>query len=129
MTDSAKVEVRQLDNFLESSDDAIITKTLDGIITSWNPAAQRIFGYTQEEAVGTPMLKLFPPDRQCEEPQILAKVGRGEKIKHFETVRVTKDGQRIEVSVTISLKTKTEDLDPSITRSRVQHPHIIDGAK
>jgi PAS domain S-box-containing protein len=87
---------------VESSDDAIISKSLDGIITSWNPAAERIFGYTATEAVGRPMLMLFPPDRVQEEADILARIGRGECVDHFETVRIRKDGTRIDVAVTIS---------------------------
>ena len=87
---------------INSSDDAIIGKTLDGIITSWNPGAEKIFGYAAAEAIGQPMLMLFPPERMHEEPEILAKVGRGESVAHFETVRVRKDGRRIDVSVSVS---------------------------
>ena len=87
---------------VESSDDAIISKTLDGIITSWNPGAERIFGYGPAEAVGQPMLMLFPPERVKEEADILARVARGESVDHYETVRRRKDGKRIEVSVTVS---------------------------
>ena len=87
---------------IESSDDAIIGKTLNGIILTWNPAAQRLFGYSSEEAVGKPMVMLIPPERGTEEPAILARVASGERVAHFETVRVRKDGKRIDVSVTIS---------------------------
>jgi PAS domain S-box-containing protein len=87
---------------VESSDDAIISKTLDGIILSWNPAAERLFGYSPEEVVGQPMMLLIPPERRTEEPAILARVAGGERVAHFETVRIRKDGKRIEVSVTIS---------------------------
>ena len=87
---------------VESSDDAIISKTLDGIITSWNPAAEKIFGYTAAEAVGRPLLMLFPPDRVDEEADILARVARGEGVDHFETVRLRKGGAPIDVSVSIS---------------------------
>ena len=87
---------------VESSDDAIISKTLDGIILSWNPAAERLFGYSAQEAVGKPMMMLIPPDRRTEEPGILARIVGGERVDHFETVRVRKDGRRINVSVTIS---------------------------
>ena len=87
---------------VESSDDAIVSKTLQGVVTSWNKGAQRIFGYTAEEMVGQPINILFPPDRQDEEPSILARIHRGERVDHFETIRVRKDGRLIEVSVTIS---------------------------
>jgi len=85
-----------------SSDDAIMSKTLQGIITSWNPAAERIFGYSEQEAVGQPMLMLLPPDRLDEEVEILNKLARGERIEHFETIRQRKDGTLINISVTIS---------------------------
>jgi PAS domain S-box-containing protein len=87
---------------VESSDDAIISKTLDGIILSWNPAAERLFGYSSEEVVGQPMMLLIPPERRTEEPAILARVAGGGRVAHFETVRIRKDGRRIDVSVTIS---------------------------
>ena len=87
---------------VESSDDAIISKTLDGIITSWNRGAEKVFGYASAEAVGRPMLMLFPPERVKEEADILARIARGESVDHYETVRMRKDGKRIEVSVTIS---------------------------
>jgi PAS domain S-box-containing protein len=91
-----------LASVVESSDDAIITKTLEGIITSWNPAAERLFGYSEAEAIGQPISMLFPPDRLDEEPQILARLIRGERVEHFETVRISKEGKSIEVSATIS---------------------------
>ncbi|MDA3874931.1 MAG: PAS domain S-box protein [Kiritimatiellae bacterium] len=87
---------------VESSDDAIIGKDLNGIITSWNMGAEKIFGYTAEEMVGTSILQLFPPERQEEEDFILGKIGRDEMVDHFETVRQTKDGRLIDVSVSIS---------------------------
>ena len=88
---------------VESSDDAIVSKDLDGVVTSWNQGAERIFGWTAAEAVGRPIASLIiPPDRQTEEPQILARLRAGERVDHFETVRVTKDGRLIDVSVTIS---------------------------
>ena len=87
---------------IESSYDTIISKTLDGIITSWNPAAERLFGYTAETIIGQPITRLFPPERLDEEPKILERLKNGERVEHFETVRLTKHGRRIEVSVTIS---------------------------
>ena len=87
---------------VESSDDAIISKTPDGVITSWNRGAEKTFGYSAQEAIGQPMLMLFPRDRTGEEMGILARIGRGESIDHFETVRVRKDGKRIDVSLVIS---------------------------
>ncbi len=87
---------------VESADDAIISKTLDGIVTSWNASAQRMFGYTAHEMIGQPILRLIPPDRRNEENLILARLRAGERIEHFETVRVRKNGQPLEVSLTIS---------------------------
>jgi PAS domain S-box-containing protein len=87
---------------VESSDDAIISKDLDGIITSWNPSAERIFGYTAAEAIGRSVTMLIPPDRRDEEPRILERLKRGERVDHFETVRVRKDGTLLDISVTIS---------------------------
>ncbi|WP_367184628.1 hybrid sensor histidine kinase/response regulator [Planktothrix agardhii] len=76
---------------------------MEEIITSWNPAAERLFGYSEAEAIGQPISMLFPPDRLDEEPQILARLMRGERVEHFETVRISKEGKSIEVSATISL--------------------------
>ncbi len=87
---------------VNSTDDAIVAKTLEGIVISWNPGAERMFGYTAAEMVGHSLLRLFPADRVQEEHDILAKIARGERVQHLETVRVRKDGQRIEVSVTVS---------------------------
>ncbi len=92
----------QLIGIIESSSDAIIGKTLEGIITSWNAGAERLFGYSSAEAIGNKMLLIFPPGRESEELDILARIGRGELIENFETVRVRKDGQHIDVCVTIS---------------------------
>jgi PAS domain S-box-containing protein len=90
---------------IDSSDDAIIGivgKTLDGRITTWNRGAENLFGYSAVEAIGKPIQMLIPPDKESEEPEILARIGRGEGVEHFETVRVRKGGERIDVSVTIS---------------------------
>ncbi len=95
-------EMALLAAIVESSDDAIISKSLSGIIQSWNSAAERIFGYTKAEAVGQPVTILIPEDRLPEETLILEKVRRGERIDHFETVRMHKDGSRVFVSLTVS---------------------------
>lgn len=87
---------------IDSSDDAIVSKTLNGIITSWNEAAHRLFGYTAEEIVGKSILTIIPKELRHEEDEILRKLGAGERIDHYDTMRVTKRGERIEVSVTIS---------------------------
>ncbi|HVS77221.1 MAG TPA: PAS domain S-box protein, partial [Steroidobacteraceae bacterium] len=87
---------------VESSDDAIVSKTLDGTIRSWNRAAEQLFGYSAEEAVGEPITLIIPAERTEEEAQILGKLRRGERVDHFETVRVAKDGRRIDVALTIS---------------------------
>ena len=87
---------------VESSEDAILSKDLDGVILSWNDGAQRLFGYTAEEAVGRPVTLIIPLDRQNEEPAILEKIHRGERIHHFETVRRRKDGSLVDISLTIS---------------------------
>jgi PAS domain S-box-containing protein len=87
---------------IDSSDDAIISKSLEGIITSWNKGAEKVFGYNAQEVIGSPISILVPPERGSEEPDILARLRRGERIDHFETVRVRKDGRRIHVSLTIS---------------------------
>jgi PAS domain S-box-containing protein len=87
---------------VESSDDAIVSKTLDGIITSWNPAAQRLFGYAPEEVIGRPISILAAPDRENEMPANLERIRRGEKVDRYETVRRRKDGSLVEVSLTVS---------------------------
>lgn len=87
---------------VDSSDDAIISKTLDGIITAWNRGAEKLFGYSASEVMGQPMLFLLPPERLGEEAEILGCIGRGQSVEHFETVRVRNDGTKIDVSVTIS---------------------------
>ena len=96
------LDARQLASIVESSDDAIIGKSLDGIIQSWNDAAERLFGYTAEQAVGRHISLIIPPDRLAEEDQIITTLKAGQRIDHFETERVRKDGQRILVSLTIS---------------------------
>ena len=87
---------------VETSDDAIVSKSLDGRILSWNTGAVRLFGYTPAEAIGSSIMLIIQPERQDEEVDVLARLGRGERIDHYETVRVAKDGGRIEISLTIS---------------------------
>ena len=87
---------------VESSDDAIASKTLDGIVTSWNRAAERLFGYAAEEMIGRPIAVLAAPGREDEMPAILARIRRGEQVDHFETVRRRKDGGLVEVALTVS---------------------------
>jgi two-component system sensor histidine kinase UhpB len=87
---------------VDSSDDAIVSKTLDGIITSWNRGAEQLFGYTAAEAVGQHIFLIIPPDRRTEEEEVLARLRSGEKIDHFETVRQTKDGRHMTISLTVS---------------------------
>jgi len=104
-TSSRKVEESanlKLAAIVESSDDAIVSKDLNGIVTSWNAAAERIFGYKAAEIVGRPITTIIPPELHDDETRILSKLRRGERIDHFETVRVTKSGERLDVSLTIS---------------------------
>ena len=92
----------RLATIVDFSEDGIVSKGLDGTILSWNAAAERIFGYSAEEMIGRSITMLAPPDRPCEIPAILERIKRGERGDHFETVRVRKDGRRIDISVTIS---------------------------
>jgi PAS domain S-box-containing protein len=91
-----------LSAIVNASDDAIVGKTIDGVITSWNPAAERMYGYSPEEIVGQPITTLCPADRAEEIGVILATIGRGERVVHLETVRLRKDGTTVRVSVTVS---------------------------
>lgn len=100
--DTATLDRDHLASIILTSNDAIITKSLDGTVLTWNPAAVQMFGYRTDEMVGHKMLKLFPPERASEEDIILAKLAQGERIEHFRTQRVCKDGRRIEISVSIS---------------------------
>jgi PAS domain S-box-containing protein len=93
---------RTLTAILRSSDDAIVTKTTAGIVTSWNPAAERIFGYASTEIIGRPITVLFPPERLSEEAEFLRRIATGQRVDHFETVRIRKDGTRVDISVTLS---------------------------
>ena len=100
--DNASIGLHRMAAIIQSSDDAIIGKNLSGIITSWNPGAQKLFGYTEEEMVGQPVTRLIPPDRLSEELEILTRLKRGETVDHFDTKRMTKDGRLIDISLTIS---------------------------
>jgi PAS domain S-box-containing protein len=87
---------------VESSDDAIVSKSLDGIVTSWNPAAERMFGWTSAEAVGRHITLIIPRERHSEEDEVLSRIRRGEMVDHFDTIRITKDGRLLNISLTIS---------------------------
>ena len=92
----------ELAAIVESSDDVIVSKTLDGVIKSWNAAAERLFGWTAAEAVGQHITLIIPPERRAEEDDVLARIRAGKRVDHFETIRVTKDGQLRAVSITVS---------------------------
>jgi two-component system CheB/CheR fusion protein len=104
VTERKRVEAvrARLAAIVDSSDDAIIGKDPDGLITSWNAGAEHLFGYRAEEAIGRPITIIIPPDRHHEDPDILARLRRGERIERFETVRTTKNGQQLAVSLTVS---------------------------
>ncbi len=97
-----EIAAARLAAIVASSDDAIIGKSLEGVVTSWNYGAEKTFGYSSAEMEGQPIMRLIPPDRQSEEADILARIGRGESVRHFDTVRLHKDGRAIDVSVTVS---------------------------
>ena len=98
----AEVESAQLAAVVASSDDAIISKTLEGRVTSWNEGASRIFGWEASEMIGQPILRIIPPELHDEEVEILARLRRGERIEHFDTVRLAKDGRRVDISLAVS---------------------------
>ncbi|HEX2255493.1 MAG TPA: PAS domain S-box protein [Afifellaceae bacterium] len=98
----AEIESARLAAIVASSDDAIVSKTLDGIITSWNDAATRILGYEANEMIGTPITRIIPPELLSEEEEIIRRLRRGERVEHFDTVRLRKDGRRVHLSLTIS---------------------------
>ena len=98
----ADLDARRLASIVKSSVDAIISKALDGSITSWNRGAERLFGYTAEEVIGKPVTILIPEDRMSEEPEILDRISRGERIDQYDTVRRRKDGSLIDISLTVS---------------------------
>lgn len=98
----SEIELAKLAAIVVSSDDAIVSKTLEGVITSWNDGARRIFGYEPEEIIGQHITKIIPPELHEEENRILGQLRRGEHVDHFETVRVAKDGRRIDISLSVS---------------------------
>ena len=98
----AEAAMQRLAAIVDSSDDVILSKDLDGIITSWNPAAKRLFGYSSEEMIGESILKLIPDDLRSEEKTIIESIRAGRPVEHFETVRLTKDGRLVEVALTVS---------------------------
>ncbi len=99
---AAEEASQRLAAIVESSDDAIISKDLNGIITSWNPSAERMFGFTAQEMIGRPITTIIPPELRDDETLILEAIARGQRIQHFETTRVKKNGEMIEVSITVS---------------------------
>lgn len=99
---AAEVAAQRFAAIVQSSDDAILSKDLDGTIMSWNRGAERLFGYTADEAVGRPITMIIPMDRADEEPSILSRIRRGEHIDHYETIRRRKDGSLIEISLSVS---------------------------
>jgi PAS domain S-box-containing protein len=98
----ADIHAQQLASIVETSDDAIVSKDLNGIITSWNGGAERLFGYTAAEVLGKPVTLLIPPDRHSEEPEILERIRRGKRVDHYETVRRRKDGGLLDISLSVS---------------------------
>ncbi len=99
---AAEEAQRRLAAIVESSDDAIVGKDLNGIVMSWNAGAERMFGYPANEIIGRPITTIIPPELHGDEQRILETIGRGERIEHFETIRLTKSGERIDVSLTVS---------------------------
>jgi PAS domain S-box-containing protein len=99
---AAEEAQRRLAAIVESSDDAIVGKDLNGIVMSWNPGAERMFGYSANEMIGRPITTIIPPELEEDEQRILETIGRGKPVEHFETVRLTKSGERIDVSLTVS---------------------------
>ena len=104
ITERKRIEdqAKRFEAIVQSSDDAIISKSLDGLVTSWNPGAEKIFGYSAGEMLGHPLTAIFPSDRQQEENYILQQIQLGKVVDHFQTVRICKDGRKIDISATIS---------------------------
>src|SRR5687768_4043561 len=99
---SEEMLLAHLAEAIDASDDPIVSKSIEGVIQCCNPATERVFGYSADELIGRPVTVLIPPERQSEEREILDRIRSGERVEHFETVRLTKDGRRIDVSLTIS---------------------------
>lgn len=97
-----EIELARLAAIVASSNDAIVSKDLNGIVQSWNAAAERIFGYTPDEMIGRHITTIIPTELQSEEAEIISRIRRGERVEHFDTVRLRKDGRRIDVSITVS---------------------------
>ena len=100
--DRTDAAAQHLASIVDTSDDAIISKDLNGIVMSWNAAAERIFGYAAREVIGQSIRLIIPPERSAEEDETLRRLRAGETISHYETVRVRKDGSRVEISLTVS---------------------------
>lgn len=98
----SEIMAARLATIVANSDDVILSKTLEGIVTSWNGGAERIFGYSADEMIGKHISTIIPPELMNEEKDIIARLSRGERIEHFETVRVAKDGRRVDISLTVS---------------------------
>src|SRR5688572_14669828 len=96
------IYIRHLAKIVDSSDDAIVSKDLNGTITSWNTSAERMFGYTAAEAIGRPIRMIIPADRQHEEDFVLGRIRAGESVSHYETIRQRKDGSLLPISLTVS---------------------------
>ena len=102
MSNESGTAANRLAAIVQSSDDAIVSKDLNGTITTWNPAAERLFGYSAAEAIGKSIRIVIPNDRQAEEDQVLARIRRGEAVAHFETIRQRRDGTQFPISLTVS---------------------------
>lgn len=121
---AAEEEVARLAAIIESSEDAIVGKTLDGLITSWNKGAEKLYGYSAEEVLGRPVSLLVPPERSDELPGIYERIKRGEHVEHFETIRMKKDGTRINISLSVSPIKNSENTvigASAITRDITKH--------
>ena len=100
--EESSIDTRRLAAIVESSDDAIISKDLNGIVRTWNRSAERMFGYTADEMIGQSIRRIIPADRQSEEDHVVSQLRRGEQVDHFETVRQRKDGTMVPISLTVS---------------------------